>query len=339
MIGWLKLSDEQRKTSLEQAAARSGITVKAIEKDWWVTLTLKALFTGKYKEHLIFKGGTSLSKCWRLIERFSEDIDIALDPEVLGFKYVDAPSKSYVERLRKAGCAFISTTFRDDLEAQFNVLGVPSTTVKIEAVEVPPDRTDTDPQTILIKYASLFDLNPYLADMVKIEVSVRSMREPFGTASVQSILNEVFPNDIYGENPFELIATEPQRTFLEKTFLLHEEFAKEDTARIRFERMSRHLYDLERMLKKEIGHAALANTDLYQVIVKHRRYYTPIRQFDYDTLHPDRISFIPPDAILEAYKKDYAVMREQMIYGDAPEFDALLATLKELLEKFRSIKL
>lgn len=337
MIGWLKLSDKQRITSIEQAAARSGISVKAIEKDWWVTLTLKALFAGKYKEHLIFKGGTSLSKCWKLIERFSEDIDLALDSEVIGFKYLNKPGKSYVERLRKKGCAFVSTSFRDELEAQFNALGITNTTAKIFAVDVPPDRTDRDPQTVIIKYVSLFDVNPYLADMVKIEVSVRSMREPCRKARVQSILNEAFPNVIYEESPFELTSTEPQRTFLEKTFLLHEEFAKEDTTRIRIERMSRHLYDLERMLAKGVGYAALNNKDLYQAIVHHRRYYTTIRQFDYDTLLPASISFIPPETLHDAYKKDYEIMREQMIYGEAPEFHEMLVSLQNLMKKFRAI--
>lgn len=76
MIGWLKLNEEQRKASLEQAAVKAGMQVKAVEKDWWVTLTLKTLFNSKHSEHLLFKGGTSLSKGWKLVERFSEDIDL-----------------------------------------------------------------------------------------------------------------------------------------------------------------------------------------------------------------------------------------------------------------------
>ena len=92
MTGWLKLTDEQRRLTVEQAFIRSGINAKAIEKDWWVTLTLKALFKSVYAGFLVFKGGTSLSKCWKLIERFSEDIDIALDPEAFGMHYEENPS-------------------------------------------------------------------------------------------------------------------------------------------------------------------------------------------------------------------------------------------------------
>mgnify|MGYP003498322727 FL=1 len=92
MTGWLQLTDEQRRTSIAQAAVVSGIAAKAIEKDWWVTLTLKALFESPYAKFFIFKGGTSLSKGWKLIERFSEDIDIAIDPMAFGKEYKTTPA-------------------------------------------------------------------------------------------------------------------------------------------------------------------------------------------------------------------------------------------------------
>lgn len=104
MTGWLSLSEAQRRISLDQAAAASGISTKALEKDWWVTLTLMALFQNPYSKYLIFKGGTSLSKCWNLIERFSEDIDIALDPEVLNLSYEENPGRGYFGRLKRKGC-------------------------------------------------------------------------------------------------------------------------------------------------------------------------------------------------------------------------------------------
>lgn len=94
MINWLTLTDEQRKTSIDQASFQSGIMAKVIKKDWWVTLTLKALFQSAYKERLVFIGDTSLSKYWKIIQRFSEDIDIALNPEVFSMKYIGNPTKS-----------------------------------------------------------------------------------------------------------------------------------------------------------------------------------------------------------------------------------------------------
>jgi predicted nucleotidyltransferase component of viral defense system len=148
MTGWLELSDEQRRVTVEQAAIRSGINAKAIEKDWWVTLTLKALFQSTYTEFLVFKGGTSLSKCWKLIERFSEDIDIALDPKAFGMSYEENPSKTFVEKLRRAGCEFTSTALKAELERQFASIGVKREIITIEAEPVPDKFPDTDPQVL-----------------------------------------------------------------------------------------------------------------------------------------------------------------------------------------------
>lgn len=170
MIKWLQLTDEQRKTSLEQASLQSGINVKAIEKDWWVTLTLKALFQSAIATQLVFKGGTSLSKCWKLIERFSEDIDIALDPEAFGMKYVENPTKGHVERLKRKGCEFTSVTLKAELEKQFVDLGIANDTLHIEAERISENLPDKDPQTLHVAYRSLYDVNPYITDEVKIEV-------------------------------------------------------------------------------------------------------------------------------------------------------------------------
>lgn len=117
MIGWLhKLDDDSRRTSLNQASIKSGINPKAIEKDWWVTLVLQLLFTSKYAPYFAFKGGTSLSKGWGIIDRFSEDIDIALGSEAFGKKYIDNPSKTFVEQLRRSGCLFTSNEITNELK-------------------------------------------------------------------------------------------------------------------------------------------------------------------------------------------------------------------------------
>ncbi len=116
MIPWLNLNADQRKTSLEQAELRSGLLAKAIEKDWWVTLVLKALFSSKYSGYYIFKGGTSLSKGWKLINRMSEDVDISLDPEAFGKPYQTNPSRTFVKALKRHGCTFTSTVIKKSLE-------------------------------------------------------------------------------------------------------------------------------------------------------------------------------------------------------------------------------
>lgn len=339
MTKWLNLTDEQRRTSLIQAGINSGIPAKSIEKDWWVTLTLKALFQTPYVESLIFKGGTSLSKCWKLIQRFSEDIDIALDPRVVGMEYADHPSRGYLSRLKKRGCDFTTNALKNALAEQFLALGVPEGTLTIEAEAIEPTMTDKDPQTLFVKYTSLFEPNPYLADEVKIEVGIRSKLEPYSKIAIQSLLNEFFPNPAYAEEPFEVLAVEAHKTFLEKAFLLHEEFKKPDVAKIRTDRMSRHFYDLERMMDTPAAEKALADGKLYSAIIVHRERYNTMRGLDYATLETKTINFIPPDELMAAYHGDYATMREQMIYGNPLTPAELFERIKTLNERFGKTEL
>ena len=154
MITWLNLTDDQRRTSLAQAENRSGIIAKALEKDWWVTLTLKALFQTAYANEIVFKGGTSLSKCWKLINRFSEDIDISLSPSLFNMEYLDEPGSGYLNRLKRNGCAFTSNALMNALNEQLKVIGLPEGAVTIRAGEVLPDMRDKT----LRKYSSLTNL-------------------------------------------------------------------------------------------------------------------------------------------------------------------------------------
>ena len=336
MIAWLKLTDEQRKAIIDEAEQISGIGAKALEKDWWVTLTLKALFQSSLAEYIVFKGGTSLSKAWKLIARFSEDIDIALAPEAFGMEYVENPSKSYVERLRKKGCAFTSNELLAELKNQMAILGLPPSILIIVAAPVNEKYPDKDPQTIYLKYPSLYQPSTYIADEVKVEVSVRSLRMPFSKVKLHSLLDEFYLNPAYSETPFEVEVVDSHKTFLEKAFLLHEEFIKPDKGNIRTERMSRHLYDLTVMANTEVEQKALADHDLYDYLIKHRRWYSRLSWIEYDGLGHETISFIPTGDFLELYKTDYRSMQEQMIYGETVTFEQMIETLKELQDRFRT---
>jgi hypothetical protein len=335
MTGWLKLTDSQRKATIDEAEQISGITAKAIEKDWWVTLTLKALFQSAYARHIVFKGGTSLSKCWNLITRFSEDVDIALDPEAFGMSYVENPSKSHVEKLKRKGCSFTSNELKAELEKRFTTLGASSDIITITAADVPEKRPDTDPQILFIKYHSLYEPSSYLTDEVKLEVGVRSLKTPYTQAAVQSLLYEFNPNPAYAETPFMVDVVEPRKTVLEKAMLLHEQFGRKDIVNIKVERMSRHLYDLGKLMNTSFGRDAITDHELYNHLVKHRQWYSRISWVDYESLGPETLSFIPPPVVFEVYREDYRAMQETMIYGEALSFDDLISQLKILQGRFR----
>jgi len=142
------------------------LPVVAIEKDGWVTLALNATFSLPYNENIIFKGGTSLSKAWNLIERFSEDIDLAIDRKFFGFE--DDISKTQIRNLRKKSCEFISNTFLEDLIKKFNEWKVIN---ECSLNAQPVKDSDKDPQVIEIHYKSVFDTSDYLPQKILIEVS------------------------------------------------------------------------------------------------------------------------------------------------------------------------
>lgn len=333
MIGWLqKLDDNSRRISLNQASLNSGITPKAIEKDWWVTLALRMLFTSRFATYFAFKGGTSLSKGWGIVDRFSEDIDIALNSEAFGIHYKEKPSKTFVEQLRREGCLFTSVEIANELWAQFEKLQIPNEFYSLEVEAVRADMPDTDPQTIYVNYKSLFDPNPYLPDRVKIEFSVRSRKEPNDSRQMQTLLNLYFPNDIYGEETFQVTTIQPSRTMIEKILLLHEEYNRQDKGKMRTYRMSRHYYDLHRIYAEYSN--TLADIELIEDIIEHRKLYSRLRHFDYSTLCIGQIKIIPSEAILIKLKSDYEEMAKEMMYGNIPTFNELMDTVRKIEDSF-----
>jgi hypothetical protein len=321
---WLKLSKERRIEILNQATALTGLPSVAIEKDWWVTLALNASFSMSYSKNIVFKGGTSLSKGWNLIERFSEDIDLAIDRKFFGFD--GDISKTQIKNLRKQSCEFISTIFLEDLT---KILTEWKAIDECKLIAQPIKDSDKDPQVIEIHYNSVIDTSEYLPQRVLIEVSSRSLMEPIELRKINSILSENFPQQGFVTIPFAIQTVLPQRTFLEKIFLLHEEFSQ-DPEKIRIDRISRHLYDLEKLMDTKHGIEALKNRDLYKNIVAHREKFNPLRGLDYSNHIPSKINILPPDAVLKDYERDYNAMTSFMIYGEPLKFDHLMKRVLEL---------
>ncbi len=328
---WLTLSKERRIEILNQATELTGLPSVAIEKDWWVTLVLNASFSLSYSKNIVFKGGTSLSKGWNLIERFSEDIDLAIDRKFFGF--ASDISKTQIKNLRKQSCEFISTTFLDDLT---KTLTEWKAIDECKLIAQPVKDSDKDPQVIEIYYNSVIDTSEYLPQRVLIEVSSRSLMEPIEEIKINSILSDNFSQQSFATVPFLIPTVLPQRTFLEKIFLLHEEFSQ-DAEKIRIDRLSRHLYDLEKLMDTEHGIEALKNTDLYNNIVAHREKFNPLRGLDYANHTPSKISILPPDSVIDNYERDYEAMTSFMIYGEPLKFNQLIKRILELQTRINGI--
>ena len=318
--------------TIDKVQKRYGMPEQVIEKDWWVSAVLRALFALPYAERMSFKGGTSLSKCWDIISRFSEDIDIAVDREFLG--YGGELSRTQVsDKLRRAACSFVREKLQFDLRDKMIEQGVPSGKFSVN-VNITPVTT-VDPEVINVEYDSIFETLPYVKNAVKIEVSGRSMNEPLEDVALRSIIEDTLPDAAFSESKFIVPTVKPERTFLEKICLLHEEFRKECDD-VRVSRMSRHLYDIVMIMKTPVADRALADKGLFASIVEHRRKFIGLKGFDYSTLCAEKISIIPPESVAGKWREDYVTMCKTMMYGDYPEFDKLMVSIRELQERLRT---
>lgn len=328
---WFKLPDETKVRIYTETSQQIGLpSPPAAEKDWWVMHTLSVIFSMECANALIFKGGTSLSKGWNLIQRFSEDIDLALDREFLGF--TGELSKGDIKKLRRKSYKFITEVFTEELKAKFSMLGFKEVTVKYREVE----NHDQDPLIIEIYYNKLTETDTYLKPGVLVEVGSRSLKEPFTQRVFGTMTSEIYADLPFSDKPITIPVVNPERTFLEKIFLLHEEFQK-DTDKIRVQRLSRHLYDIEKLSQTEYAEIAVRDTDLYNTIVKHRSKFTAISGIDYANHRPENIKFVPPDNLLALWEKDYQDMQESMLYGEPLNFNELIKRLTALQKRINAI--
>jgi len=319
MNNWLTLSKEEQVELFTQIGVRTNLLPQAVEKDAWVTLMLRIVFTSNLAEHFIFKGGTSLSKAFNLIQRFSEDIDLGIDRKHLGFE--GGLTKGEIRKLRRACHTFVSTHLTTTLQKKLNDYGIGSALCEIivENTKI----SDQDPETIEVNYQSVFDQVVYLPQRVLIEVSARSLIEPHQAVGIKSMIDEHYPETDFAELEFVVNTTNPQKTFLEKLILLHEEFQK-PIEMVRHLRMSRHFYDIGQILDSDYGQEALKNTDLFNSIIEHRKVLTPMKTTDYNSLSLQKLKIVPPKEHLENYKSDYKEMQNSMIHGNSLGFDVLL---------------
>jgi len=329
---FLQLPENDKVELINQMHEETKLPQMIIEKDLWVTAVLRALFALPYAENLSFKGGTSLSKCWNLIERFSEDVDIAINREFFGF-IGNSFTINQINKLRKSACKFIRNNLQNDLARQMKANGIPALfSVKVNITS----ETTIDPEKVFVEYKSVFNASPYIKNTIVLEIGGRSMTEPLQKVEIQSFIDKHFSQATFVEKSFEINVVVPERTFLEKVCLLYEEFSK-PSEQVRVEKMSRHIYDLARMTDTPIAENALKNKDLFQSIVAHRRMFTAMKGFDYDTLSPKTIKIIPPDNIISKWEDDYNKM-QTMIYGKTLLFSDIIEKLTKLNEKIRRLE-
>lgn len=340
MDGVATLPAEERALLFTEAAARRGVLPVVIEKDFWVCWTLKRLFAlPDIGSHLIFKGGTSLSKVFGVIERFSEDIDLSINRAYLGFGGEHEPERAggknkvqgRIEELVEASRAKVTGELLPALRDSFaDVLGRGTEDAGRTDWGIAQD--EKEPQDLYFTYprhvsSSVWEGSDYLRPVVKIEMGARADHWPAGEYSITPYAAELFP-DYFSEPSCLVKVLEGERTFWEKATILHTEYHRPE-GKATAERVSRHYYDLHRLVAGGIAENALKRLDLLDRVVEHKSVFFRSGWARYNEARRGSLRLVPKEEMLTSLRVDYDKMRD-MFFGERPPFDEIITTLTTL---------
>jgi predicted nucleotidyltransferase component of viral defense system len=330
---WQKYTTDEKIVMLQNTAEKEGIKEQAVEKDWWVSIILYALSKTSCSKFLQFKGGTSLSKAWNLIERFSEDIDLSINRSFFKKDNKEMPEDTAQQRtaIRRETFHHVKEILIDEIDKELQNIGIQDYDIQFLSTNSSAIVT-----VLQINYKSILDtFIEGLMPNIKVEISSMSLNEPYEEKVIFSLIHTIY-SEIDSETQCLFKTVLPERTFLEKIFLLNEEQQKNKP---RINRMSRHLYDLEKMMDTPFAKTALENVELYKSIVNHRRIFNNILGIDYNKNLPFAIDIYPADKYLDEWEKDYRQLQLGFIYGKSLSFNRLLERIKELTDRIRGINI
>jgi hypothetical protein len=333
----LQLSPRQRVELFEQTTQATGMAAVILEKDFWVCWTLKELFALPVMgEHLIFKGGTSLSKVFKIIERFSEDIDVSIDRGFLGFGGTNEPEagasnkekQRRIEALKTACQKKIANELLPALEA-----AIKAKVGRAEKWTLRWDDDDPDQQTLLFEYPTSFaaDATGYIRRMVKIEMGARADHWPSETKMITPYVAEQFPQGFKAPSCVVKVLS-AERTFWEKATILHAEYHR-PAEKPMPERFSRHYCDFYELIRKGVATTATAKPELLARVAQHKSLFFKSSWARHGEAVKGSLRIAPPEHRLKALRDDYAKM-QQMFFGEPPEFDNIIARLQQWEREF-----
>ena len=330
MTNWRELTKDEQVAALQNVAGRKMIPPQAVEKDLWVTTILQIVFSLPFADYMVFKGGTSLNKVYGIIDRFSEDIDLAIDRTYFGLE--GDLTKKELKKLRKQSSIFVRDLFLSKLQEALGHYNLHELSVEAQP-DGEGDATYPEPRQIFIEYPSLFrESLDYIRPRVMLEIGARSLIEPTTLKNVKSLVEMSFPDVCTSFVKPQIPTAVIEKTFLEKVFLLHELFTT--NAGWRANRKSRHMYDLEKMMDEPFAEPTIHNDSLWESISHHRQVFTSMRDVDYSPDIRKRIVLVPPSDYMKEWKDDYEAMRGTMVFGSSLSFDELINRLHQLEERF-----
>lgn len=326
-----RLPSRDREDLFQNTAAKCGLSDGIIEKDFWVCWMLDYLFHDcPWAKHLAFKGGTSLSKCFDLIERFSEDIDLILDWRLIGYEKNEPwaeRSKNQQDKFNKTinaeTVAFLQKTFLPKLQNDFNHLLADRFSLYID---------HDDPQTVCFAYPRLFTEDAILP-VVRLEIGSLAAWTPAQNAVVSPYAAQKYPH-VFQSPGTTIFTVAPERTFWEKVTILHKEaFRTNGHFPVRY---SRHYYDLYCMAQSPVKNTAYADLDLLKQVVRFKERFYPSGSAHYDLAFPGTMQLLPPNDCIPSLRDDYEHMKN-MIFGEKPEFDDILICISHLEQEINAL--
>lgn len=329
-----KLPREALIDLFKATADQIGLVPAIVEKDFWVCVMLDYLFgRSPWKTRLAFKGGTSLSKAFGLIKRFSEDIDLILDWRLLGYgkdepweERSNTQQDLFNARANELSAAFLKDEFvprvKADLEAELGL-------------EIVLEMDAHDPNTVVFRYPCAFDDAAILRE-IRLESGALAAWTPASKRAIRPYAAEAYPHLFKATETF-VYTVEPERTFWEKVTILHREAMRTPERGPIQSRYSRHYYDLWCMIEAGTKDAALEKAELLDEVVRFKRKFYRCSWAKYEKAKIGEISLMPPECSFKALYDDYKHM-QNMIFGSKPPFEEILAAIASLELELREAR-
>ena len=331
-LEFLKLDSAQRTRAINEAASRRNVSPIIMEKDFWVCWTLRVLYGSSFANSLVFKGGTSLSKVFGMINRFSEDIDLSVSTEFLGLVEPGSQSRNqsnkWMTNAEAICAAAVRETFLPELE---HVVGTALAPLKDKPdqrwLEFMIDKASNSP-VILFHYPTTqhsgFD---YLKRSVKLEFGSLTEQQPVGNYPIKPWLADAFPQ-LFPDWSCGVVALEIERSFWEKATILHVEYHR-PTHKIMPDRYSRHYADTAALAQHPDGQRAVRLSNIRQQVVDWKARFFGSSWARYNLAVPGSFRLVPTDQRVNALKRDYEAMRNMYI-SMPPSFEEIMLQLAEL---------
>jgi hypothetical protein len=333
-LKFLELSPEERRLYIEQAAALRGVLPVILEKDFWVCWLLGVLFESEFAGSLVFKGGTSLSKVFGVIDRFSEDIDLSLSPEFLNLPPAGA-SRNQATKWMKGAEAACSAAVAQQIAP---VLETVTAGVLGDAhgswFEFVADAVTTSPVLLFHYPSSQAPGFEYLKRSVKLEFGSLTDQQPVGRHPVRPLIADVL-HEPFADWSCEVVALEVERSYWEKATILHSEYHR-PAERPTPNRFSRHYADMAALASRPAASRAISNDGLRERVAAWKGQFFANAWARYDLAKPGTFRLVPPAERIRPLLGDYAAMRP-MYLSEPISFDGILATLGELEKRINRI--